>query len=94
MTWVFNFIGCLISMVPIALPIGVILTAVTFVSGIWAMLLGLRGWREPPDPGDDYAIHQARWGFWLGAAHVVTVVAFTVALLLAWKMGLLDEAIY
>ena len=94
MTWVLNFIGCLISMVPIALPLGVILTVLTFFSGIWAMLLGLRGWREPPDPNDEHAIHQSRWGFWLGAAHVVTVVALALTLLVAWQAGMLDEVIY
>lgn len=81
-TWIGNGAGCLISMVPLALPLGIVATLVTLVSGIGAMVWGVRGRRRALREDDERSARDARIGFWLGAAHMIIVllVAGTIAL--------------
>ena len=90
-TWIGNGAGCLIGMIPIALPLGVLLTVVTLVTGIGAMIMGARAMREASVQGDDEARSRARWGFWLGLSHLVIVLLAGLALLIAWRSGALGE---
>lgn len=50
MTWLANIGGCFVGMIPLALPLPLLLTIITFFSGIAAMVLGVRGYRMAPAP--------------------------------------------
>ena len=54
-TWLSNAAGCLIGMVPIALPLGVLLVGVTLITGAMAMVYGVLGKRTAARTGGDGA---------------------------------------
>ena len=88
MTWVGNGAGCLVGMVPIALPVSAVLVVATFLTGIWAMVLGVRERRQAPHQD---AEQMAMAGFWLGAAHVVFVLLAGGLLLWGLDQGHLKD---
>lgn len=73
-TWIGNGAGCLLGMIPLALPISIVATAVTFGTGIAAMVWGARAAREAKKASDERSARDASIGFWLGAVHVGFVV--------------------
>lgn len=77
-TWVGNAAGCLLGMIPIALPISVVATIATLITGLGAMFLGAHDRRVALGQGDPDAARDARLGFWLGASHMI-IVAIVVA---------------
>ena len=79
-TWVANVAGCIISAVPLALPLGIAATIATLVTGVGAMVLGAKGGREAAAAQDEQGGRDARIGFWLGAAHMGIVAAVGIAL--------------
>lgn len=85
-TWLWNVAGCLLGMVPLALPLSVIVTIVTLLTGIGAMILGVRGVRVARRLGRKDAARQAWLGFALGAAHLLIVcsVIATASIALNW----------
>ncbi len=89
MTWVGNAGGCLVGMVPIALPLSIILTIVTLFTGIWAMVLGVRAGKETGASAQDR--RHGRLGFWLGAAHIVIVVIGAIAVGWGVSQGIFAE---
>lgn len=72
-TWVGNAAGCLLGMIPIALPVSILATVATLITGIGAMILGARDRRVALAEGDVDAARDARLGFWLGASHMIIV---------------------
>ncbi len=82
-TWLSNAAGCLISMVPIALPLGVLLVGITLITGAMAMVYGVMGKRTAARSGGDGA-REARVGFWLGASHMILAALTGGAI--AWLM--------
>lgn len=86
MTWVGNAAGCLVGMVPLALPVSIALTVITLLTGIWAMVLGKRATESSEEEQRNASI-----GFWLGAAHVVIVVLMGVLVVFGMKQGLFKE---
>lgn len=90
MTWVGNGAGCLVGMIPLALPISIILTVVTLLTGIWAMVLGAPSLRRSKG-SDDSARREGAIGFWLGAAHVVVVVIIAIVALIGMRRGWLEQ---
>ena len=71
-TWLGNAGGCLLGMIPLALPISIAATVVTLGTGVAAMIWGARAGREAG--GDRRSARDAAIGFWLGAAHVGFVI--------------------
>ena len=86
-TWVANAGGCLLGMIPLALPLSILATIVTFITGIGAMILGVRGKRDASKRGDEQGIRDARMGFWLGAAHMLIVTLVGMGAFAAFNMG-------
>lgn len=82
-TWVGNIGGCLIGMVPLALPVSVLLTIVTFFTGIAAMVMG---WRASATAPNEQATRYALIAFWLGASHMFIVLLGAIAVGIAWQM--------
>lgn len=78
-TWIGNFAGCLIGMVPIALPLSVVATVATLITGLVAMVLGVRGRRAAQEAGDERGAQDARLGFWLGTSHLIIVALVAAA---------------
>lgn len=73
-TWLGNFAGCLISMVPLALPLGALLVLATVFTGFAAMGYGVLGYRKSrtmQGEGDKDAIV----GFVLGTLHIGALAA-------------------
>jgi uncharacterized membrane protein SpoIIM required for sporulation len=91
-TWIANGAGCLISMVPLALPLGVLATIATLVSGVGAMVWGVRGRRRALREDDERSARDARIGFWLGAAHMIIVALVVGAIALAVHVDALEGA--
>lgn len=85
-TWLWNVAGCLLGMVPLALPLSVIVTVVTLLTGIGAMILGVHGVRVARRLGRKDAQRQALLGIALGAAHLIIVlsVVATASVALNW----------
>lgn len=81
-TWLGNGAGCLLGMIPLALPLTVIATVVTLFTGAGAMVYGVRGARHAATHDQPAARRDAWIGFGLGAAHIV------VALLVLAVVGL------
>lgn len=79
-TWLGNLFGCAVSLVPVALPIGVILTAVTLVTGFGAMMYGVRGKQQAKVDSDDNSMWHARVGYWLGMSHLIIVCIVAIAI--------------
>jgi len=77
-TWVWNIAGCLVSTVPIAFPIGIALTFITFCTGIMAMWWGARAYMDARSRGDDKSAKDAAIGFVLGGIHMAIVAAVSV----------------
>ena len=77
-TWVGNAAGCLLGMIPLALPISVVATIATLISGLGAMVLGVRDRRAALARGEPDVARDALLGFWLGASHMI-IVALVVA---------------
>ena len=88
-TWLGNGAGCLLGMIPLALPLSVIATVVTLFTGIGAMVFGVQGARlasrETSEQGQKAARRDAWLGFGLGAAHIVVAVFVLVAIGLGLK---------
>lgn len=89
MTWVGNAAGCLVGMVPLALPLSIILTVVTLFTGGWAMVLGQRALRM--DGVSDEEKRSALTGLWLGAAHVVIVLALGSIVAFGMQQGIFKD---
>lgn len=85
-TWLWNIGGCLLGMIPLALPLSVVLTVVTLITGIGAMILGVRGVRVARRLGRKDAQRQALLGIALGTAHLIIVVGAvaTASVALNW----------
>jgi uncharacterized membrane protein len=81
-TWLGNLFGCAVSLVPIALPVGVVLTVVTLITGFGAMMLGTRGKQQAKLDDDDNSMWHARVGWWLGMTHLIIVATVTLVLYL------------
>lgn len=77
-TWVGNGAGCLLGMIPLALPISVVATLVTLFMGIGAMVLGVKDRRAALRAGDVDVARDARLGYWLGAVHIFAVASVMV----------------
>ena len=90
-TWIGNGAGCLIGMIPIALPLGILLTIATLITGIGAMVMGARAMRALKTREHSEDLTRARWGFWLGLSHLIIVLVAGLALLIAWRSGALGE---
>ena len=69
-TWLSNLAGCLVGMVPLALPLSVLLVGATLITGALAMLYGVLGARDAASLGGQ-GRQDARLGFWLGASHMI-----------------------
>jgi hypothetical protein len=79
-TWIWNAAGCLVSTVPIALPIGILLTIITFFTGISAMWWGFLAYKDARKKGDDKSATDAMIGFVLGGLHMFIVLAVSIAI--------------
>lgn len=90
MTWIGNGAGCLVGMIPLALPVSIILTIVTFLTGIWAMVLGAPSLRGRSALQEEER-RSGKLGFWLGAAHVVVVVVIAIIAIVGARQGWLDQ---
>ena len=90
MTWVGNGAGCLLGMIPLALPLSVLLTIVTLLTGIWAMVLGAPSLHRGATMSGE-ARRAGVFGFWLGAAHVVVVIAVIIVVILGLQRGWLEQ---
>ena len=84
-TWVGNAAGCLLGMIPLALPLSIVATVVTLITGIGAMVYGVRA-RRDTGLGPD-AKRNATVGFWLGASHLIIVVLVAIGVFVAWRMN-------
>jgi hypothetical protein len=84
-TWVGNIAGCGIALIPIAIPIGILLTIFTLGTGFGAMMYGTRGKAQAKIDDDDNSLWHARVGWWLGMSHliIVAVVVLVVFLVLS-----------
>lgn len=91
MTWIGNGAGCLVGMIPIALPVSIALTVITLLTGIWAMALGAGGVGKRASTMSQEERRAASIGFWLGAAHVVIVVVFAAILVMGLRHGWLEQ---
>lgn len=76
-TWLSNAAGCLLGMVPLALPLSVVLVGVTVIMGLVAAAFAMWSWRLSAR-ADSPRLKDARVGFWLGMSHLI--VSFVVAL--------------
>lgn len=92
-TWIWNAAGCLLSMIPIALPLGMFLTFVTFCTGIAAMWWGALAYKDARKRGDKKSATDAMLGFVLGGVHmfIVAVVSLGIYLLLYHSGAVLDH---
>lgn len=81
-TWLGNLFGCAISLVPIALPLGVLLTVVTLITGFGAMIYGVRGTQLARNENDENSLWHSRIGYWLGMSHLIIVAIVTLVLYL------------
>lgn len=86
-TWAFNIFGALLGMIPLALPISIALTVVTFFSGIAAMLMGIRAKKRAEARHDELSTRYARIAFWLGTSHLIIIALIGVVVWIAYKMG-------
>ena len=76
-TWLSNAGGCLLGMVPLALPLSVVLVGVTVIMGVVAAAFAMWSWRLSAR-ADKPRLKDARVGFWLGMSHLI--LSFIVAL--------------
>lgn len=90
-TWLGNAAGCLLGMIPLALPLSLVATLVTLLTGVGAMIWGVQGRREALQKGDDQGARDARIGFWLGAAHLIIVLLAGAALGAAMHFDVLGQ---
>lgn len=82
MTWIANIGGCFVGMIPLALPLTILLTIITFFTGIAAMVFGARGYRLARAHDDAGSARSALLGIALGGAHMVIVILVSVAAVL------------
>jgi hypothetical protein len=88
-TWVTNFFSFLLTAVPIAIPISVVLFIISVVTGFMAMYYGFIGWRETRAVGGDL-YRDALIGFVLGTAHFAFLIGFAITVVaLLYAAGVL-----
>ena len=78
---------------PIAFPIGVALTVITFFTGISAMWWGFLAYKDARSKGDNKSATDAMIGFILGGLHmfIVLVVSIVVYLVLYHSGAILEH---
>lgn len=84
-TWLGNGGGCLLGMIPLALPLTMIATIVTLITGIGAMFYGIRGVSLAARHNQPKSRRDAWLGFGLGAAHVFVVLMVAIMITLGFK---------
>lgn len=88
-TWVTNLASFLLTAVPIALPISIILFIVSVVTGFMSLYHGFIGWYQTRKVGGQL-YKDALVGLALGVTHFAFLIFFSVAVLtILWIAGVI-----